>query len=238
MRVTRRRSLVIRSPRAAFAGSLLCCALLFALPGWVAAHPGAYDEFGGHFDDKTGHYHYHNPAWDLSNRTKEYLNWTKLGVSGELTGTFEKVDRPDAIWIKIPHRPAYQNLSSSVSAQNRDDKNALVRVWFRYVSPENSALTQDESYVQWFRKKVVFELDRKLAKRPVTVQFTIDRVTRRPQGMVLLGEENVNVWLVLNGWSFYLLNQDKSPYDTAFVEAEQTARKGKAGLWGRGTTQP
>ena len=119
-----------------------------------------------------------------------------------------------------------------------DDPNTLVRVWFRYVSPENSALMQDRKYIEWFRKKVVFELDRKLAKQPVTVQFTIDPVTRRPLGMVLLGEENVNVWLVLSGWSFYLLNKDKNPYDKAFVEAEQIARKDKAGLWGRGTSRP
>ena len=238
MFVPRRLLSVIRPRRVARAGGLLWCALVFALPGRVSAHPGALDQYGGHFDERTGHYHYHDPVWDLSKRTKEFLNWTKQGVSGELTGTFEKVDRPDAIWVKIPYRPAFQNLSAAVSTQNRDDKNALVRVWFRYVSPENSALMQDQQYVQWFRKKVVFELDRKLAKQPLTVQFTIDPVTRRPLGMVLLGEENVNVWLVLNGWSFYLLNPDKNPYDKAFAEAEQIARKDKAGLWGRGAAQP
>jgi hypothetical protein len=234
----RRRLSVIQPSCAAFAGGLLGLVLLAALPSGACAHPGELDQYGGHFDERTGHYHYHQPTWDLSKRTKEYLKWTKQGASGELIGTYEKADRPDAIWVKIPYRPAFQVLSEAVSAPNRDDKNALVRIWFRYVSPENSALMQDQKYVQWFRKKVVFELDRKLEKQPLTVQFTIDPVTRRPLGMVLLGEENVNVWLVLGGWSFYLLNQDKNPYDKAFVEAEQIARKGKAGLWGRGATQP
>jgi hypothetical protein len=235
MFVPRRTLPPLRTLPAAFACVLAVSALAVAAAGRASAHPGDLDEFGGHFDETTGHYHYHDPVWDLAVRTKEYLNWTRQGASGELTGTFEKVDRPDAIWVKIPYHPAFQNLAGSVSAQNRDDKNSLVRVWFRYVSPENSSLSQDRQYIEWFRKKVVFELDRKLAKQQLTVQFAIDPVTHRPVGMVLLGEENVNVWLVLNGWSYYLLNQDKSPYEKAFVEAEQTARKQKAGLWGRGS---
>jgi hypothetical protein len=227
--------------RAALRGrsaALLAVVAGLAISSWAppaAAHPGPLDEYGGHFDERTGHYHYHKPVWDLAKRTKEFLNWTRTGESGELTGRFERVDRPDAIWVKIPYRPAFQNLAAHVSAQNRDDKNQLVRVWFRFVSPENSALSQDRQYIEWFRKKVTFEVDRKLAKQQVTVQFVIERFSRRPQGMVLLGEENVNVWLVLSGWSFYLLGENENPYEKAFVEAEQIARKEKAGLWGRGS---
>jgi endonuclease YncB( thermonuclease family) len=51
---------------------------------------------------------------------------------------------------------------------------------------------------------------------------------------VLLGEENINVWLVLHGWSYSLLAEEQTPYDKAFTEAEQLARKEKAGLWARG----
>ena len=222
-------------PWQAALGVLTAVTWLSSAAGGAFAHPGDLDEFGGHFDERTGHYHYHRPVWDLAKRTKEFLNWTRPGQTGELTGTYEKVDSPDAIWIKIPYRPAFENLATAVSAQNRDDRKALVRMWFRYVSPENSALSQDRKYIEWFRKKVSFEIDRKLAKQQVTVQFEIDPATHRPQGMVLLGEENINVWLVLSGWSFYLLNEDKSPYDKAFLEAEQIARKEKAGLWGRGS---
>lgn len=215
--------------------AFLAAGLFLILTGASAtAHQGDLDEFGGHIDERSGHYHYHKPAWDLAKRSKEFVNWTRPGVSGELAGTFERVERPDAIWVRIPYRPAFQNFAAHVSSQNRNDKDALLRIWFRFISPENSALTQDREYIEWFRKKVVFELDRKLAKQPVTVQFVIDPVTRRPQGMVLLGEENVNIWLVLNGWSFYLLNEEKGPYDKAFTDAELTARKQKAGLWGRG----
>jgi endonuclease YncB( thermonuclease family) len=107
-------------------------------------------------------------------------------------------------------------------------------MWFRYVSPERSALSQDREYVDWFRKKVVFELDRKLTGKSVTVQFEIEPPSGRPYGMVLLGEENINVWLVLHGWSYSLLAAEKTPYDETFAEAEQIARREKAGLWGRG----
>ena len=224
--------------------TLVCRALAtFAALGllWVGstggrawAHPGDLDEFGGHFDERANAYHYHKPVWDLAKRTKEFLNWTDPGVKGELAGQVAKVDRPDALWIKVPYRPAYEALAKSVSGQNRNDKELLVRVWFRYISPERSAFTEGADYVTWFRKKVVFELDRKLANKDVTVQFEVDRSSGRPYGMVLLGEENINVWLVLHGWSYTLLTQEKTLYDKAFEEAEQIARREKAGLWGRG----
>jgi hypothetical protein len=232
-----RRSEHLRRPRAR-QRALRSAAVLALVTAWAtapaSAHPGDLDEFGGHFDERTGGYHYHKPVWDLAKRTKEFLNWNRPGLVGELTGVVEKVERPDAIWIKIPYRPAFENLAGTISAQNRDDKGTLVRIWFRYVSPERSALSQDREYVDWFRKKVVFELDRKLIGKSVTVQFEIESPSGRPYGMVLLGEENINVWLVLHGWSYSLLAAEKTPYDETFAEAEQIARREKAGLWGRG----
>lgn len=200
---------------------------------WAHAK-GDLDEFGGHFDERTGGYHYHRPVWDLARRTKDYLNWIEVGEVGELQGVVARVDRPDALWVEIPYRPAYQNLAAHVSKQNRDDQKARVKVWFRYISPERSALAQGREYSQWFKKKVVFELDRKLRGKPVTVQFWIDPASSRVKGMVLVKEENINLWLVLKGWSFYLIAEEENPYEPSFVEAEQVARAGRAGLWGRG----
>ena len=229
---------VLRRRRWSFRAWAARAALAAAFCAWgaapAAAHPGDLDEFGGHFDERTGGYHYHRPVWDLAKRTKEFLNWTKAGQRGELAATVAKIERPDAIWVKVPYRPAFENVARAVSAQNRDDKETLLQVWFRYVSPERSALSENREYIAWFRKKVVFELDRKLTGQQVTVQFEIEPSSGRAYGMVLLGEENINVWLVLNGWSYTLLNEEKTPNDKAFADAEQIARREKAGLWGRG----
>ena len=201
--------------------------------GVVLGHGGDLDEYGGHFDERTGGYHYHRPRWDLAKRTREYLNWGETGKGGELIGVVAEVERPDAIWVEIPYRPAFQNLAPHVSKQNRDDEHARVRVWFRFISPERSVGAHGREYAEWFHQKVVYELDRKLRGQQVTVQFEIAPASNRVQGMVLLGEENVNLWLVLNGWSFNPLNLADNPYQSAFEEAEASAKAKRVGLWSR-----
>ena len=209
---------------------LLVLAVLLA-PSAVPAHPGSLDEYGGHFDERTGIYHYHRPKADLVRRKREYLTWITQGVDGELRGNVVSIDRPDAVWLQVPYRPAFQDLVPLVSRGDRDDKQQLVRVWFRFVSPEAS-LTQGKEYQDWFRKKVTYELDSKLTGKEITVQFHI-YPARRMKGMVLLGEENVNLWLVLNGWSYPVLTDGDNPYAELFRQAESNARKSKSGLWER-----
>ncbi|MBI3992788.1 MAG: YHYH domain-containing protein [Candidatus Lambdaproteobacteria bacterium] len=213
----------------ALLGLLLGVALLW--PSAATAHPGTLDEYGGHFDERTGIYHYHRPKADLVRRKREYLTWITPSTDGELRGDVASIDRPDAIWVQVPYRPAFQDLVPLVARSDRDDRKQLVRVWFRFVSPEAS-VTLGREYQDWFRKKVTYELDTKLKGKAITVQFHIYPAGRM-KGMVLVGEENVNLWLVLNGWSYPVLTDGDNPHVEQFRKAEDNARKSKTGLWER-----
>ena len=69
--------------------------------------------------------------------------------------------------------------------------------------------------------------------KEVLLQFRIVQEGKRMFGMVFKGKENINLWLVLNGWSYYLLTQGENPFEKEFVQAEKLARKQQAGLWSR-----
>ena len=231
-----------RHGRKSWAGRLIAAAALAALtavslgvPG-AAAHPWVsqpLDQYGGHFDEERNVYHYHRPKANIALRKREFLTWIDHGKVGELRGTVDEVERPDALWVRFSYRPSYQELVPMLSPGNRDDRGQRVRVWFRFVSPEAS-VSGNKAYREWFRKKVVYELEQKLKDREVTVQFELIPNTRRINGMVLLGEENINLWLVLNGWSYFLLSQGETPFEKQFIQAETIARREKAGLWQAG----
>ena len=116
---------------------------------------------------------------------------------------------------------------------NRKNREQLVKVWFLHVSPEAS-VNRGKAYNEWFRKKVSYELARKLRGKDVTVQFKIVQEGKRLFGMVLQGKENINLWLVLNGWSFYLLSGGDNPFEKNFLEAEDLARTQQTGLGQKG----
>jgi hypothetical protein len=203
-------------------------AMAWPSPGW--SHPGKLDRYGGHFNEKTDTYHYHRPSGLMSKRKKDFLNWSERGRAGELKGKIVKIERPDALWLRVPHRPSYQDMSRQLSSGNRSNKDQLIKIWFLYVSPEAS-VNKGRKYNAWFRKKVVYELGQKLIGKDVLTRFKIVQQGERMYAMVFMGEENINLWLVLNGWSYYLLNQGENPYHKDFVRAENLARERKAGLW-------
>ena len=220
-------------PGLLFAVLILATATVITLhPSPLFAHsPLTLDEWGGHFDEVTNYYHYHRPKMDMARRKREYLTWLKYPHQGALKGIVAKIDRPNAIWIRIPYRPAYQELVPLVSSNNRDDKAQLFRIWMQYVSPEETG-SRGRRYSQWFRKKVIYEMTQKLERREITVQFNLlGGSAQRLRGMVFLGEENVNLWLVLGGWSYYVINEGENPHDKLFNQAEDLARRDKAGVW-------
>ena len=200
-------------------------------PGRASAHGGPLDEYGGHFDESTGLYHYHKPARDMAARKREWLTWSKLPVSGEIQGTVSSVEDSDSFWLYVPYRPAYQELVQSVLPANRDDRQQLVRIRLSYVSPRETG-ARDARFAEWFTAKVAYELRQKLDGRPVRVAFQL--AGGNPgwlRGMVFVGSENVNLWMVLNGWSYYVVADGDTRYDAPFRKAEDTARQEKAGIW-------
>ena len=204
--------------------------LTLLAPRPTLAHPGDLDGFGGHFEDKTALYHYHKPARGMAVRKKDYLKWTVLGEQGELEGTLHSVAEPGAIWLTVPYRPAYQEFTPHLSQANRNDQEHRVKIWLQYVSPRASA-RRDRKYNEWFSKRVIFELKRKLKEKPIRVQFRLLPIAKRMEGLVFLDKENVNLWMVLSGWSYYLLPTNPNPHQKIFIEAERTAQRNKVGLW-------
>ncbi|MDH5752781.1 MAG: thermonuclease family protein [Deltaproteobacteria bacterium] len=203
---------------------------LFSASPTARAHPNDLDEFGGHFDDKTGQYHYHRPRRDAALEKSKSLKWTTYPHRGTLTATVVRIDRPDAIWVQPSFRPVFQELADKISATHRDDKQAMIQIWPLFVSPESS-VNQGERYNSWFKEQVVYELKKKLLGKEVQIHFDLDNATRRPRGMLFLGEENLNLWMVLSGWSFYVLGDEKGPYHKNFIQAEDMARRNRVGLW-------
>ena len=49
--------------------------------------------------------------------------------------------------------------------------------------------------------------------------------------MVWTGDTNINVWLVRNGWSFYLLETEPPPEHEDLLAAENEAKLRQVGLW-------
>ena len=201
------------------------------MPGEAGAHPGTLDDYGGHFNEKIGAYHYHRPTLDMALRKQDALTWIRHPNQGVLKGTVEKIGRPNALWIRIAYRPVYQELAALITPSNRDDKAQRLRIWLRFVSPEETG-HQGKKFSRSFNKRVVYELARKTAGKEVSIQFELlGGDTGRMRGQVFMGDENLNLWLVINGWSFYVLSEGKNPFDKLFRQAEDLARRNKAGIW-------
>jgi endonuclease YncB( thermonuclease family) len=193
-------------------------------------HPGALDPYGGHFDERTGLYHYHRPKLDIGIQKQAYLIWLEYPEKGVIKGTVARIKRPDTIWVRIPYRPAYNELSNLIGPGSRDDKDELIEVGLLYVSPEQSG-NQGARYREWFEQKVLGELKQKLVGKEVSVQVEFLPRMRFMRGMVFLGRENVNLWMVLNGLSYYVLTEGDNPNEKLFLQAEQLARQNKVGLY-------
>ena len=80
-------------------------------------------------------------------------------------------------------------------------------------------------------KKSSFELQKMFYNRHVRVVYDYSEKLFRLDGIVLSGETNINVWLIRNGWSFYLLGEDPPPGHQEFLAAESEAREKQVGLW-------
>ena len=57
------------------------------------------------------------------------------------------------------------------------------------------------------------------------------RKLERMRGMVWTGDTNINIWLIRNGWSFYLLENEPPLEHKDLLAAENEAKQLKVGLW-------
>jgi endonuclease YncB( thermonuclease family) len=67
--------------------------------------------------------------------------------------------------------------------------------------------------------------------RQVRINYDFSERLYRLDGMVWTGDTNINVWLVRNGWSFYLLETEPPPEHEDLLAAENEAKQRQVGLW-------
>ena len=152
-------------------------------------------------------------------------------VSGNiLLGVFSRVTDSESVWIRIERRSEYRKWTFKLSKKNLNLPRQEVRVWLKYVSPKLS-ISHGNEYNEWFRKKAAFEMQKIFYNRQVRINYDYSDKLFRLDGMVWTGDTNINIWLIRNGWSFYLLENEPPLEHKDLLSAENEAKQLKVGLW-------
>ena len=146
------------------------------------------------------------------------------------SGIFSRVTDSESVWIRIDNRSKYRKWTFKLSKKNLNLQRQEVRVWLKYVSPKLS-VSHGKEYNEWFLKKSAYELQKMFYNRQVRVVYDYSEKLYRIDGILLSGDTNINVWLIRNGWSFYLLGEEQPPEHQEFLAAENEAREKQVGLW-------
>ena len=147
-----------------------------------------------------------------------------------LIGVFSRVTDSESVWIRIERRSEYRKWTFKLSRKNLNLPRQEVRVWLKYVSPKLS-ISHGNEYNEWFRKKAAFEMQKIFYNRQVRINYDYSDKLFRLDGMVWTGDTNINIWLIRNGWSFYLLENEPPLEHKDLIAAENEAKQLKVGLW-------
>jgi len=147
-----------------------------------------------------------------------------------LIGVFSRVTDSESVWIRIERRSEYRKWTFKLSKKNLNLPRQEVRVWLKYVSPKLS-ISHGNEYNEWFRKKAAFEMQKIFYNRQVRINYDYSDKLFRLDGMVWTGDTNINIWLIRNGWSFYLLENEPPLEHKNLLAAENEAKQLKIGLW-------
>jgi len=147
-----------------------------------------------------------------------------------LIGVFSRVTDSESVWIRIERRSEYRKWTFKLSKKNLNLPRQEVRVWLKYVSPKLS-ISHGNEYNEWFRKKAAFEMQKIFYNRQVRINYDYSDKLFRMDGMVWTGDTNINIWLIRNGWSFYLLENEAPLEHKDLLAAENEAKQLKVGLW-------
>ena len=145
-------------------------------------------------------------------------------------GIFSRVTDSESVWIRIDNRSKYRKWTFKLSKKNLNLQRQEVRVWLKYVSPKLS-VSHGKEYNEWFLKKSAYELQKMFYNRQVRVVYDYSEKLYRLDGILWSGDTNINIWLIRNGWSFYLLGEEPPPEHQEFLAAENEAREKQVGLW-------
>ena len=168
----------------------------------------------------------------LYDRMAERKKSKTLSKVGEnmFSGIFSRVTDSESVWIRIDNRSKYRKWTFKLSKKNLNLQRQEVRVWLKYVSPKLS-VSHGKEYNEWFLKKSAYELQKMFYNRQVRVVYDYSEKLYRLDGILWSGDTNINVWLIRNGWSFYLLGEEYPPEHQEFLAAENEAREKQVGLW-------
>ena len=147
-----------------------------------------------------------------------------------LIGVFSRVTDSESVWIRIERRSEFRKWTFKLSKKNLNLPRQEVRVWLKYVSPKLS-ISHGNEYNEWFRKKAAFEMQKIFYNRQVRINYDYSDKLFRLDGMVWTGDTNINIWLIRNGWSFYLLENEPPLEHKDLLSAENEAKQLKVGLW-------
>ena len=146
------------------------------------------------------------------------------------SGIFSRGTDSESVWIRIDNRSKYRKWTFKLSKKNLNLQRQEVRVWLKYVSPKLS-VSHGKEYNEWFLKKSAYELQKMFYNRQVRVVYDYSEKLYRLDGILWSGDTNINIWLIRNGWSFYLLGEKPPPEHQEFLAAENEAREKQVGLW-------
>ena len=146
------------------------------------------------------------------------------------SGIFSRVTDAESVWIRIDNRSKYRKWTFKLSKKNLNLQRQEVRVWLKNVSPKLS-VSHGKEYNEWFLKKSAYELQKMFYNRQVRVVYDYSEKLYRLDGIIWSGDTNINIWLIRNGWSFYLLGEEHPPEHNQFLAAENEAREKQVGLW-------
>ena len=146
------------------------------------------------------------------------------------SGIFSRVTDSESVWIRIDNRSKFRKWTFKLSKKNLNLQRQEVRVWLKNVSPKLS-VSHGKDYNEWFLKKSAFELQKMFYNRQVRVVYDYSEKLYRLDGILWSGDTNINIWLIRNGWSFYLLGDVPPPEHQQFLAAENEAREKRVGLW-------
>ena len=146
------------------------------------------------------------------------------------SGIFSRVTDSESVWIRIDNRSKYRKWTFKLSKKNLNLQRQEVRVWLKYVSPKLS-VSHGKEYNEWFLKKSAYELQKMFYNRQVRVVYDYSEKLYRLDGILWSGDTNINIWLIRNGWSFYLLENEPPPEHEELLAAENEAKQLQVGLW-------
>ena len=154
----------------------------------------------------------------------------RTGIENILIGIFSRVTDSESVWIRIENRSEFRKWTFKLSKQNLNLPRQEVRVWLKFVSPKLS-VSHGKEYNEWFRKKAAFEMQKIFYNRQVRINYDFSEKLFRLDGIIKSGDTNINIWLIRNGWSFYLLGNETPPEHEDMLAAENEAKQRQVGLW-------